>query len=1651
MESVVKLRRILLAGLAGSLSGCLSINPPDGALLCAPSGKACPDGYQCVEGACYRSTSSPDLASGAQLTADAESRSFGDVTVGQSASATVTITNSGSASSDAITTALSGTTSELSLVADGCAGVALAPAASCTVGVAFSPTSTGAKSATLTVAAPDGGTVTVALTGNAVAAGALTIAPTTEDFGAVTSGQTSTPTPFTIRNSGGTATGSLNVSITGSDNVHFSLAQDHCTGQPLVAGGSCQVQVVFAPTAVGARSATLTASAPMGGTATAQLTGTAVASGALAITPTAQDFGRVVAGQSSGETTFSVKNGGGAITALLSVSVGGTDGTQFTRTADACSGATLAPSAICAIKVRFTPTSPGMKSATLTVSGAGSAIADLSGAGITPGVIAISPATSDFGSVVVGATGSDTSFTVTNSGQGATGVLGTATVSGGNASDFAVAMDGCATTTLAAGASCTIKVRFLPTAAGARAATLSVSATPGGTASSSLSGTALAPAALTVTPATQGFGSVVIGSASADTTLTVQNSGGVASGPVAATLGGANAGDFAIGASTCTGALSAGATCTVAVHFAPTSAGAKAATLAVSASPGGSASAALTGTGLAPGALALAPTSHGYGSLLVGATTADFSFTVMNSGGVATGTLAASITGTDAGQFAIATNGCTGTLAAGASCTVSVHFAPTAAGSKQASLVVAASPGGNATAGLSGTALAPAGLAIAPALYSFGPTVVGQSSPGAPFTISNSGGVATSTPTVTLTGTNAAEFTITSNGCTAALQPGASCAVVVVLTPSTTGPKSASLGVTATTGGSATAALNGAGITPAALAVSPVSHGYGAVVLATNSVDVTYTISNSGGGVSGVPSVSLSGGDASQFVIAQNGCAGTLSGGQSCTVQAHFSPTTAGAKSAALAVTATPGGSASAALTGSGITAAQLAGPMSLAFGSVLVGQSRSPDSTVTITNSGGASSGIPSLSLSGANASDFVIAQNGCTVALAGGQSCALKLRFAPSGRGARAATLTVAANPGGTIAVGLAGSGVAPALLSATPTTLAFGNVPVGMGSAMTVTVTNVGDLPTSAITVAPQTSADFAVKSDACTAQTLAGGASCTYTVRFLPTAFGAESASFTASATTGGSAGTTATATGQDTVTLTITLAGNGSGTVFVNGGTGCSVSPCVTSFTRTTSAPTASVVAVPATGSSFTGFSGACSGGSCMLTLSGGSPSVTATFALQSYPLTVALNDIEGATGSVTSLPAGINCGATCTASYNYNTSVTLTATPTGTAHFGGWSGDCISTQPTCTVAVTRARNVTAAFTNANYLFVTSTSVVPGALSSMGGGNPLAAADAICKTRAAAGGLPGNYIAMLSTSTTNFVSRLNGATGWVRPDGLPVTTNFLDVAMSNMNKMFYLPRLDELGQPVDDVLNPRVNVVTGTNTDGTASTSNCKDWTSSAFSDMAAAGTESSYGYDTWFSAAPSCSQAAPLYCWGIDYKVDVTPPKPPAGARLMFIPVQFYFPQQGGSIADADALCQNEATAKSLPGTYRALLATTTATAASRFDLTRPTWYRLDGVKVFENAADLASPKTPLMTGPVLESDGVTYGSAYAVWTGAVDANTVATAAESCNNWSTSSPAVRSYFGEGSTTVQQSNGIGWFYWSDVGCDFTSGKVYCFEE
>jgi uncharacterized repeat protein (TIGR02543 family) len=137
-----------------------------------------------------------------------------------------------------------------------------------------------------------------------------------------------------------------------------------------------------------------------------------------------------------------------------------------------------------------------------------------------------------------------------------------------------------------------------------------------------------------------------------------------------------------------------------------------------------------------------------------------------------------------------------------------------------------------------------------------------------------------------------------------------------------------------------------------------------------------------------------------------------------------------------------------------------------------------------------------------------------------------------------------------------------------------------------------------------------------------------------------------------------------------------------------------------------------LTATPSSGYVFSGWTGDCSGTStCSLTMSA-NHNVTATFAVQTFTLSVT----NAGNGSVSSNPAGISCGSTCSDAFASGTPVTLTATPSAGYVFSGWTGDCSGTS-TCSVTMSANRTVSATFAQLFTVTVTNSDITLGTVTS----------------------------------------------------------------------------------------------------------------------------------------------------------------------------------------------------------------------------------------------------------------------------------------------------------------------------------------------
>lgn len=393
--------------------------------------------------------------------------SFSNTTVGASSSATsFTVTNSGQASATISARSLT-TGTQYSISGGTCAAAAVvAPAATCTLSVVFSPTSAGVKSDTLNLSYNNGvgaQTATRALSATGLTPAVLAIGA--GSFSNTTVGATSGATTFTVTNSGGsTATISARSLTTGTQ---FAVSGGTCAAaSTVVAAGTCTLTVTFSPTSAGLKSDTLNLSYNDGAaaqSATLAISGTGITPAVLAFNT--QVFTAAMVSASSSKT-FTATNSGGSVATISSQSLA--TGVDFAVTGGTCTVASsVAVGGTCTVIVTFTPTTSGTLSDTLQLGyfdGAGSQTASRAISAIGNPMLAVTPPS--FSGNPAGASSTSADLTITNNGSASATNL-TFSVAGTN---FTLAPSGAPASgtactsglTLTAGQSCQLTATFSP-------------------------------------------------------------------------------------------------------------------------------------------------------------------------------------------------------------------------------------------------------------------------------------------------------------------------------------------------------------------------------------------------------------------------------------------------------------------------------------------------------------------------------------------------------------------------------------------------------------------------------------------------------------------------------------------------------------------------------------------------------------------------------------------------------------------------------------------------------------------------------------------------------------------------------------------------------------------------------------------------------------------------------------------------------------------------------------------------------------------------------------------------------------------------------------------------------------------------------------
>lgn len=574
-------------------------------------------------------------------------------------------------------------------------------------------------------------------------------------------------------------------------------------------------------------------------------------------------------------------------------------------------------------------------------------------------------------------------------------------------------------------------------------------------------------------------------------------------------------------------------------------------------------------------------------------------------------------------------------------------------------------------------------LSVSPSSVAFGNVQVGGSA-SQTLAIENTGSGSVSISSVGAAGTG---FSVSGPSLPLTLAAGQSANFTAVFAPKSSGAATGSVSVASNAAGSpAAVALSGSGTTTQAN-VTPASVNFGNVMVGAQSTAVL-TMSNTGGATVTVTQVSASG---SGFSVTGPALPLALTSGRAASFAVAFAPVTATSSTGSVSISSdASNGPVTIPLAGAGETMSVSVSPAAINFGSVNVGASSTQ--SVAVTNTGTASVIVSQASASGAG---FAVSASSLPVTLAGGQSAALPVIFAPTTGGSATGSVSIVSSAG-TSAVALAGSGGTFQLV-ASPSSVNFGSIKVGGNSSQPVSLTNTGNSP---VVVSQATASTGFTLSGLALPITLAAGQSASFSVAFSAGAAGNTAGSISiASNAVGSPLSIPLSATGV-VYQLTVSPSSYNFGSVNV----GSSASDTIWVNNSGSAPVTISQAALSGAGFSFTGIS-------FPVTLSTGqsvsfsamyqpaaagaaSGSITLTSNASNSPTAIALSG-TGATQGLSITPTSLSFGNVVLGN---NSALPMTVTNTGTGQVtisqatASGSGFSVTSGPTLPLTLNAGQN-----------------------------------------------------------------------------------------------------------------------------------------------------------------------------------------------------------------------------------------------------------------------------------------------------------------------------------------------------------------------
>ncbi len=851
---------------------------------------------------------------------------------------------------------------------------------------------------------------------------------------------------LTISNTGGANLAVSGIAVGGTDALQFSVSPTNIAIAP---GASQNITVTFAPVSVGSKSAVVTISHNAAGGSTAvnvsgvgKLTASPPpASPAVTVNPTVIAMDTTNVGSFS-QKTFVVQNSGGSGNLTVTNIVrSGADSTQFAVSPTAF---TIGPGGTQTVTINFVPSSAGSKATIIGVyhNALGSpSLAVATGVGR----VAASPPPSTAPAILLPdslimdstAVGSSNQkiAAITNTGTASLAVTAV-TVSGMDASVFSVSP---ANAAVAVGASQAVTVRFAPTSTGNKSAILIVNHNAAGSPDTiRVKGVGKAPPSaplFSVSPVSLAMDSVLLGFTS-QKTFTVSNLGALALNVSSVTVSGTDPSQFSVLPTSAS--IGVGSSQIFILTFAPTSAGAKSASLKLAHNAASSPdSVAVAGIGKAPPPVplfAVAPTALVMDSTNVGSTSQK-TVTITNSGAATLVVSSTTLGGVNASRFSVLPT--SANVSAGASQIFILTFTPDSAGTKSASLVFTynaiSSPSTVVLSG-EGKSITPPPptpvpiILVSPTALTMDSTLVGSFSQKT-LVVSNTGLANLVVSNIVRSAADSSQFAVSPTAFT--IGPGGTQTVTVTFVPSTAAQKSTILNIVHNATGSPTqVVVSGVGkSTTPPLANNPAISVVSSLVLDSTNIGSTsqklLAVFNTGTANLVVSGIAVSGAQAGMFAVSPTTT--TITPGSSQSVTVSFTPTSAGAKSAILTISHNAnGGSTVVSMSGFGKTvptqpAPGINVPTTLALDTTDIGSFS--QKTLTVSNTGTANLVVTNITRSGADSAMFAVSPVTFTVLPNGSQ--VVTVNFAPVSSGNKTAVLTINHNAGGPIMVNMAGVG--------------------------------------------------------------------------------------------------------------------------------------------------------------------------------------------------------------------------------------------------------------------------------------------------------------------------------------------------------------------------------------------------------------------------------------------------------------------------------------------------------------------------------------------------------------------------------------------------------------------------------------------------